>query len=391
MTKNILWLPTWYPDRISPYNGDFIQRHARAVSEFHRVHVIYVVRDDKGKITFDVKEEEFVTGGFYEKIVYYYTPHYKVKAIEKLISALKYRRIYKKKISEHFKNSGEPALVHIHVALKSGRVARWVKKKFKVPYVISEHWTGYLPEAKDKFQNYPTYVKNAVRKTIGEASGISVVSDYLGSCLEKIFGPLQYKVIPNVVDTELFKPGVSERKQVTQFIHISGLDYQKDPEDILKAFEILKKNGFDFFLTVIGPPKDDLLKMTQQLGLAGQVSFLSEMPQKDLVKFYQGAQALILYSRYETFGCVLIEANACGLPVIVSNLQVFHEIIRENKDGIFVPGENPLLLAERLSWFIRNQQQFDSSAIAIRSQSLYNYKTIGAQFSKWYSSVTGGL
>lgn len=67
-----------------------------------------------------------------------------------------------------------------------------------------------------------------------------------------------------------------------------------------------------------------------------KIQFLyEEMSQESLVKFLQPATALILVSSYETFGCVLIEANACGVPVIVSDIPVFHETVKQEVNGVF--------------------------------------------------------
>jgi len=387
MIKYVLWLPSWYPDRNTPYNGDFVQRHAKAVSKFHPVQVIYIVRDEAGSVTRKIFVEESKAGGLSEKIVYYYSPHFRIRFFDKLFSALKSRKLYKEAITDHFQKHGKPALVHVHVAVRTGHVARWIKKKFRIPYLLSEHWTGYLQEARDNFLNYPSYFKNSIGKTVKHSDGISVVSDYLGRSLEMIFGKIDYKVIPNVVDTDIFKPASSEFKQTGHFIHISGLDYQKDPEDILKAFGIVKQKGLSFHLTVVGPEREDLKNLAKELKINDSISFLSEMPQTELVKFMQRSDAFILYSRYETFGCVLVEANACGLPVIVSDIDVFHEIVSSNTNGIFVAKENPELLAEKLIWFLQNKQQFDHDKIMNRARQLYNFKKVGEQFSDWYSSV----
>lgn len=96
---------------------------------------------------------------------------------------------------------------------------------------------------------------------------------------------------------------------------------------------------------------------------------------------------MILYSRFETFGCVLIEANACGIPVIVSNLQVFHEIVDEGVNGVFVEGENPAALAEKLKQFILQMNTFDKTAIARFTAEKYNYKRVGQQFLDFYKKI----
>lgn len=389
MNKNILWLPSWYPDKIKPYNGDFIQRHAKAAGIFHFIQVIYVVRDEDGKITNDSKVENSTSGNVNEKICYYYSPRFSLSIFNKLFSGLKRRKCYKKLITEFIRQNGKPDLVHVHVAMQAGLIARWIKRKYHIPYIISEHWTGYLPEAQDPFLNLPYYIRRAWKKVLENAGSFSVVSDYLGACIKKEFSNLKYRVIPNVVDTDIFSPAESNVRNTTRFIHISGLDYQKNPEDIIKAFAKLKEKNSDFLLTVVGPGHDKLKLLAKELDIESHLNFYFEMPQIELAELIRQSNALILYSRYETFGCVLIEANACGVPVIVSDLSVFKETIRENVNGIFVTGNNPDLLAKKLLWFINNRNQFNHSEIAGQAKQLYNYERVGKMFSDWYNEFTG--
>jgi len=58
----VLWLPSWYPNKLDPFDGDFIQRHANAASLHTKVHVIFVKADEEGKITGNL-EESFTKKG----------------------------------------------------------------------------------------------------------------------------------------------------------------------------------------------------------------------------------------------------------------------------------------------------------------------------------------
>ena len=100
----------------------------------------------------------------------------------------------------------------------------------------------------------------------------------------------------------------------------------------------------------------------------------------------QQCDALILYSRFETFGCVLIEANACGIPVVVSDLEVFHEIVEEGINGIFAAGDKSAVLAEKLKQFVLQRTNFDKSLIAKAAAEKYNYKKVGRQFFDLYKN-----
>jgi glycosyltransferase involved in cell wall biosynthesis len=93
-----------------------------------------------------------------------------------------------------------------------------------------------------------------------------------------------------------------------------------------------------------------------------------------------------LYSSYETFGCVIIEANACGIPVIVSDIPVFHETVTEGINGTFAKKNNPQALAEKMIEVINARASFNSNSIAGTS-SKYSYEKIGRQFSDWYNEI----
>jgi glycosyltransferase involved in cell wall biosynthesis len=96
------------------------------------------------------------------------------------------------------------------------------------------------------------------------------------------------------------------------------------------------------------------------------------------------ANALIIYSRYETFGCVVIEANACGLPVIASNIPVMHELIKEGENGFFVRGEDPEALAVALRSFSESPAIFDANRIAKDADARYSYESVGKIIGDWY-------
>lgn len=385
--KKILWLASWYPSRIAPFNGDFIQRHAQAVSLYHDVTVLYVVRDEKSVVTKDILTEKTTVGNLTEHRLYYSVGN--VPALfQKIVSQLRYHQLFKKAIRRYINENGTPDLVHVHVTLKAGLLAAWMKKKYGIPYVVTEHWTGYLPEAEDYFKKRPAYFQWLCTRIWSGAAAVSAVSQYLYGHLKKLIPDKEVCVIPNVVNTDIFQPELFQNPiSYTSFIHVSGLSHQKNAEAILQAFAQVKEKSVPFQLHIIGPQCPSLMQLVQNLRLDTNVFFHSEVSQPQLAEQMHQAHALILYSRYETFGCVVIEANACGLPVIVSDIPTMHELVEEGVNGIFVPGENAAALAERLIWFINNRNSFDASHIARNTQERYNYKTVGLQFSNWYDSV----
>jgi glycosyltransferase involved in cell wall biosynthesis len=128
-----------------------------------------------------------------------------------------------------------------------------------------------------------------------------------------------------------------------------------------------------------------LRELVKQYGLEEDIQFHNEMPHLDLVKLIKKANALILYSRYETFGCVLIEANACGVPVIVSDIPVMHENVHNNFNGLFATNEDFNALAAQINYFIKSKHLFNNQQIAEQALKQYDYSLIGMQFRDWYN------
>ena len=370
-----------------PFNGDFIKRHAEAVSLYEEVQVIYVVRDLEGHVTKDILPEESIKGGLAEKIIYYYIPSSGLSIVDKYLSEKKYRKLYKKAISDYIKKTGMPDLVHVHVGMKAGAIARWLKNAKGVSYVISEHWTGILQEANEKVSDQPFYIRSLWKKVMKDASGLSAVSEYLAQAVKKQF-TLNYQIciIPNVADTSIFYPAANSQN-IPRFIHISGLDEFKNPVSIIKAFAIVKNLYPLANLDIFGPEIKHLTELARTMQSEKNVHFHKEVPQPQLAEFIRQSLALILYSSYETFGCVIIEANACGVPVIVSDIPVFHETVEEGVNGTFAKVNDPIALAERMIEMIKNRSSFDGNTIATKASLGYSYAIVGKQFSDWYSEI----
>jgi glycosyltransferase involved in cell wall biosynthesis len=381
----ILWLASWYPSEQSPLNGDFIQRHAKAAALFNDVYVIYVEKDKTGKLTKSVKEVFSRHGKLSELVVYYFVN--KAWAVfSKLASNYAYRRCYKKAIKDYIHEFGKPDLVHVHVAMKAGIAAVWVKSAYNIPFVVTEHWTGYLPEAKPSILNKPVFFRAATKKIFRNAIGVSAVSKYLAKHLRR-FGKQEPVVIPNVVDTEKFVHTKELIADPYRFVHISGLDYQKDPETLFSAFAIASEKQKNIRLDVFGPFNERIVEMVKSSGLENHVFLHGEVAQAILAENLRTANALVLPSRFETFGCVIIEANACGVPVIVSDIPVLHEIVQEGLNGNFVKPGDAAQLAETILAYCHNTQGFDREKIAASASSAFSYQQIGAKFDNWYRAV----
>jgi glycosyltransferase involved in cell wall biosynthesis len=381
----VLWLASWYPNRTAPFNGDFIERHAIAAAPFtDQLFVIAVVKDEtmeKGSTEIIKKQ----TGNLIVYTVYYGKG--KFSAAEKLLSFRKYFSLQKKVYRQIEKEFGRPDIVHVHVPMKAGLFAQYLERKFKIPYVVTEHWAGYnrlcVPNIFDLGKTF-TRLNNLVLKG---ASMVLPVSNNLGEIISRDFVKIKYRVVPNVVDTNVFFSADKNNSGRLQIIHVSTMGYQKNMEAVMAALKIWKQQGGDFELHCYGRINEGLVQLVNQQLLQQSVFFYGEVRQQELAKAMQQADVLLLYSRYETFGCVLIEANACGVPVIVSDLPVFHEIITNNVNGVFVQGDNPAALSEALHLFAESKNNFDKMQIAAAAKERFCYEKVGQQIKDVYAAI----
>lgn len=380
MKRKILWLASWYPNKLEPLNGDFIERHAKAASLLHDVTVLHVVKDHQN-----------ITPGN-TAIVNKHYDHYPqlrsvscyYKSAPGLISLIKYFRLQKRLIKQYVREHGKPDLINVHISFKAGLGALYAKWKYGIPYVVSEQWTIFCPEAKPSFHDQSPVSRIMMGKIYKNASRVSAVSGYLAQSLAERFAIKVPVRIPNVVDASLFYPS-STKHEVFTFIHISVLNYQKSPDEIIDAIVLLKnRSGRPFKFVMYGPFIQSLAEKIKIENVADVIDYRQEVLQDQLAAEVRRCHSLVLYSRFETFGCVVIEALASGLPVIVSDIPVMHELVNANVNGVFAPIDDAQTLAEKMFWMIENYKSFDSKKIAYDAEDGYSFSRIAKQFENFY-------
>lgn len=384
---HILWLASWYPSRLDALLGDFIQRQAQAVSLFHPLVVWSIVDDRKGVITQSQQTETIHSKNLEENILYVYTGDWPFDFGYKYWKVLKLLRFGGRALARYYKENKKPLAVHTHIAMYLGVLGHTFSKKFRVPHIVSEQWTAYLPEAVPNIADFNPWSSIQLRRIFRGASAITAVSQYLlGFLKQNTQTQYQYR-IPNVVNGELFKPGAQPGKAV--FLCISANSYQKNVQDILKAVQILANHPEkpSFILQIIHHPDPELEQLVKGLNIEPYIQLLEPGSHERVATYMSQANALILYSRYETFGCVVIEAQSCGLPVIASDIPVLREIVNDGENGWLVEPENPENLALTMLKVINGKEILNPFEIRQKVLSSYGYPEVGQQFLQVYHDL----
>ncbi len=383
----ILWLPAWYPSKVDLLNGDFVQRHASATSRFVDVILLFVIKDTSliktnSKIEVEENDGLFVYKG-------YYNTRFKNIILKKISLAFLYFKLFLK-IYKKAKNKHEYFnLVHVHISLWQGLFALWLKFSKKINYVITEHNSWFMPFGNFHFTNN-FFLKKIIKKNFKYASAIHVVSKNLGVELQKKYLFIKhFTVIANVVDTNLFSYTEHTKRYIkTNFFAVNGNNlFQKNIISLISAFSILKQTANDFVLHIAGPNDVELKQVVEKLNLNYCIKFYGEISNISVAKLMQEMDALVFFSRYETFGCVMAEALCCGKPIIASNLDVLRENLEENINALFVESENENDLTDKLIYFTNNKEKFDNKKIAEDAKAKFNFDKVGKDFLAFYMSV----
>lgn len=379
---NILFLASWYPNKLNLLNGNFIQKHAKAVALTHNVFTLHIIANEQTQ-KFNVATKK--NGNLTETTVYYK----KIKGNTPLHKYLKYRRRHNahmlgfKTITEQH---GKIDLTHLNVTFPAGLFAVYLFKKQNIPYITSEHWTVFLNNSIDKFKGYE---KRWIKRILNKAKLICPVSADLQANMEKFNPNTNYQVVPNVINTDLFKPTTTKQNETKRILHISNLrDEQKNITGIINTIKRLSLQRKDFTLTIAGEGNQaDYLKLIKELAIPkGTINFEGVKTDKEIAALFQSHDAFLLFSNYETFSVVIAEAWCAGTPVISTVCGGLTNEI-DSTSGLTVEKGNEKDLEEKLHLFLDGKVTFDIKHLKEQALQRFSYQAVNQQFSSIYKEV----
>jgi glycosyltransferase involved in cell wall biosynthesis len=290
-----------------------------------------------------------------------------------------------KKGYEEVQRNQKTDLVHLNVTFPAGLFALHLKKKHNLPYIITEHWTIFLDSDPGAF---PRFTRKSIRKILEGASMICPVSHDLEKAIRRLAPANQYRVVNNVVNTDLFgirDPG-NKKKQI---VHVSTLnDDQKNISGILRSVKALSQKRSDFSILIVGD--GDTIPHTEyarSIGLSEEAyEIRGKQPIEQIAEIMQQSDVFLLFSNYENLPCVIIEAHASGLPVISTDVGGIREMINQ-KNGILIPKADEALLVSELDKLLDKLDEYDRKLIREEAVKKYSYNVIGKQFHDIYKKL----
>lgn len=374
----VLFLTCWYPDEKNPGIGVFIKEHAKAIASQPGIDIkVLQVWPQKSSSVYRKETKVFTDeNGIETHQIFIYSFGYKaIYLFNNLLNSIALAYAKRKVIKDW-----HPDIIHGNVIFQAGVISAFLARKLAVPYVLSEHWSGL-----DWYLKTP-YVQSADGvEAYKFAKIIFPVSNHLKNIIaSKIGKNLTMQVVPNVVDTDLFKfvesSGNSEKVRllcVTNFK--TGRAVFKLPGLILDALESMtttERENFQIDFLGGGDGLQEFEQRINSLGFANHVTCLGFRQKEEIAGLMQSANALVHPSVGETFGVVVAEALCCGTPCVVSDVPALNELINDDC-GIKVAENTPQAWKKALIEFSNSRIDYDRRAIALRASSLFNHDRVG--------------
>ena len=377
--KKVLFFTAWFPDKVDTLAGNFVLEHAKCLKDKVEL-AIFHVRHDFNLGTW-LKFERFELKGIeiYQMSFrrFKHPAFYPINIFSYLIANIKGYLYLKKKF-------GIADINHVHVLTKTAILPFFLKLIYKTPFVISEHWSRYLPE---RNTYHGTVRKWITKKIVNSSSGLFTVSQDLMNAMGD--HGLRHKnsmIISNTITDDWFANFEKIDNKIFKFLHVSGIqDSIKNVTGILRAASNLKKIGLNFSLDIIGDDAERpvIESYANSLLLDDCVIFHGKLYGEDLRKKYQESDAFVLFSNFENQPCVLLESFACGLPVIATDVGGIPEIVNEN-NGILVNAKDEDALICAMKTLILGDKSFDNVLIKKEAKQKHSYQAVSKKIIEFY-------
>ena len=385
---HILYLPKWYPHKYDPMPGLFIERHGISTLPFNDVSVLYVHADDNQKkpvYEFVISKDEPLN----TIRIYYKRASTGFRPLNTLINSCRFVRSHLKGIREIRKRYGKIDIIHVHVLTRHGVIALWEKIRHGIPFVVTEHWTRYLPST-NTFNG--AFRKWTTRIVAGRASAIMPVTANLrDAMIDCGLKNKNYIVIPNVVDINMFSPDPDKTTgEKARIIHVSCFDdQQKNISGITRVIKRLSEKRQDFSVDMVGEGihYDELLAYGDEMGVKDTyATYFGLRENEALAELMKAADFMIMFSRYENLPVVILESYACGVPVISTDVGGIREHMNEDL-GILLDSEDEDAFYNIIDNMLDNYRNYSAEKIREYAVSHFSNEVIGKQLSEVYKAV----
>jgi glycosyltransferase involved in cell wall biosynthesis len=233
-------------------------------------------------------------------------------------------------------------------------------------------------------------IRHLEKKIYQESTIINPVSERSAEIIRKEFKipSEKIRVIPNPVDLLQFQGKIKHHLDFDYVLFVGRLDKRKNLEILLKAFKELSQKNLKLVIFGDGPERKHLEEEASRLGIAKYVIFTGFQPDAVKIDYLKQAKVFALTSTQEGFGISIIEAMACGIPVVSTDCGGPRDIINNEKNGFLVRVGDYKTVAQRISMIITEQSLSKNVGKAgKKSVERFDIEKIGNLFLEEYESL----
>jgi len=384
---HILFIPSFYATSRIPVLGSFFREQALAIAregvqtgiiypEFFSLYGATVSELISHRFQIETNDDESIN---IMRVMGWLAPT--LQRLSRRHWVFQVKRLLKKYITTY----GKPDLIHAQCVHEAGIAADRIKTELGIPFVITEHFTGY------RRGTLSQYRLDQARVVFLHADKIITVSHFLANDLIPYTGDRQTAVIPNLVDVDYFTlPGKPRQTDTFAFVVICFLVPQKGIDRLLRAFAKSFSNNEPVKLVIggEGSQQSELEALPADLGIENNVEFTGLLSRQEVREVMWKSNALVSSSHVETFGVTLIEAMSTGLPVIATNSGGPAEFINDQV-GMLVPAGDEDALAHAMYETYTKRQAWSELAGSIHQYTAdrFSEPVVAKQLLDVYRSV----
>ncbi|MBV8215454.1 MAG: glycosyltransferase family 4 protein [Verrucomicrobia bacterium] len=252
-------------------------------------------------------------------------------------------------------------------SVPGGIVARWLNLRTRIPYVVSLRG-GDVPGTEPHLEIFYRALQPLRRDIFKHAKAVCAPSHGLKALSEKT-DPFTVQVVPNGINTDLFRPEPERRAKVPTLLSVGRLHAQKNVGYLLNLVAAIRsKTEVRAVIIGDGPERAGLEATAVALRITDCVQFAGWLSREEVREAYQSATFLVHASSYEGMSNVILEALASGLPVAASHIPENTELIQDGANGfLFDPASDPAQLADRISPLFQDQTNWGHLSAAARA------------------------
>jgi glycosyltransferase involved in cell wall biosynthesis len=377
----ILAICSWYPSKKNTTLGNFVQKHIEAISLLNNVTVLTIISIENIK---SITIEDSYSENLSEIIVYYPKTKKYFEFLNIIMNFINHIRAFKKGYQLLVNKKGKPDLTHLHVTYPLGIWAIYLKIRYKIRYIITEHSSGFHSNTEHTYTKFKLFLSKLV---FSKATFILPISENLKENIEKISPKSNFKIISNVVNEHVFNTS-SINNNKNQLLHIStGDDSIKNLTGMITVISEIYRERNDFHFNIVSDGNIEYAKkLVNELKCNEIITFHSTKTTIEIAHFFNISNALLMFSNYENFPCVIAESLMSGIPVITSNVNGIPEHIN-SINGILVHPKDNNELKKAILDFFNHDIEFNSELIRNYALIHFSYSSISKSFDEIYKKV----